>query len=35
MGYELENNYTLKINPFVKIPQKFRLKYQGARELTF
>ena len=33
MGDELEKHYTLKIDLFVKIaPQKFRLKYQGARE---
>ena len=34
MGDELEKHYTLKIDLFVKIaPQKFRLKYQGARDV--
>ena len=34
MGDELEKHYTLKIDLFVKIdPQKFRLEYQGARDV--
>ena len=36
MGDELEKHYTLKFDLFVKIaPQKFRLKYQGARDVIF
>ena len=34
MDDEFEKHYTLKIDLFVKIaPQKFRLKYQGARNV--
>ena len=34
MGDELEKHYNLNIYLFVKIaPKKFRLKYQGARDV--